>query len=131
MAAISACRVTSAANALALPPSATISAATALASVSWRDTTSRLQPATPKRRAIPRPIPLLEPVTMTLRPLSEVNIADLLTCGTLQSEIGRAEALARVSLCHGCEPRQTDGRTELRYGMPATRSAKYAAKRQR
>src|SRR5262249_34593605 len=43
-------------------------------SVLLRATTRTEQPTDPKRRAIPRPIPLLAPVTTAVRPASELNI---------------------------------------------------------
>src|ERR1700676_1370456 len=81
-----------------------MSPAALCASPRLRDTTSTLHPARPKRWAIPRPIPLLAPVTMTLRPLREVNMPTLLTLrgtrtlrgtlrGTRASRVTRAQKL--------------------------------------
>src|SRR5262249_8887837 len=71
---VSASSLTSALKALALPFASVISLATLSLSVLLRATTRTEQPTDPKRRAIPRPIPLLAPVTTAVRPASELNI---------------------------------------------------------
>src|SRR5262249_12678701 len=71
---VSASSLTSALKALALPCASVISLATLSLSVLLRATTRTEQPTDPKRRAIPRPIPLLAPVTTAVRPASELNI---------------------------------------------------------
>src|ERR1700730_7172225 len=92
---ISTCRVTSAATPWAVPPAATISATTASASLELPDTTSTRHPAKPNRSAMPRPIPWLAPVTMTLRPLSEVNIRRYSLSGGSRIEISPAQKFLR------------------------------------
>src|SRR4029079_18569871 len=69
--------VTSPAWPLAVPPARRNSSAQASASSRWRDTTSTLPPLRAKTVAIPLPIPLLAPVTMTDRPAIDVNMTVL------------------------------------------------------
>ena len=69
--------VTSAAWPFAVPPARRNSSAQTSASSRWRDTTSTLPPLRAKTLAIPLPIPLLAPVTMTDRPAIDVNMACL------------------------------------------------------
>src|SRR5262245_32511103 len=74
MAFVSDSLATSALKALALPPASVISLAALSLSTALRATTRTEQPTPPKRRAIPRPIPLLAPVMTAVRPASDLNI---------------------------------------------------------
>src|SRR5262245_16019605 len=74
MAFVSDSLATSALKALALPPASVISLAALSLSAVLRATTRTEQPTAPKRRAIPRPIPLLAPVMTAVRPASDLNI---------------------------------------------------------
>src|SRR5215471_14700108 len=74
MAFVSDSLATSALKALALPPASVISLAALSLSTVLRATTRTEQPTAPKRRAIPRPIPLLAPVMTAVWPASDLNI---------------------------------------------------------
>src|SRR5215813_3734633 len=80
--------VTSAASAAAWPPPALISSAVFCAALPSRATTSTRAPLLAKTRAMPLPMPLLEPVTTTDRPAIDVNMV-LLPIGLASPELAQ------------------------------------------